>query len=361
MRAPSMLTAVFFTILVITLVALPGGATHAQGSADLSLEQQIQAALANAGFDPGPADGKLGQKTRRAIGAWQRANGHAATGFLTKEQLRTILTKTTPAVTLEPKCADLPGRYLGENHAECWEEIENQPGCFLWRDHYHSDQTTKWTGECRRRVAEGRGMYSISAGSEHSSFEGTGMLVNSKANGRWVVSWGSGDRYEGEFSDGERHGYGTYTWPDGGRYEGEWHDTEQHGFGSRTWPNGDRYEGEWRDGKVHGRGTYNWANGDRYEGEWRDDKRTGRGTLTWANGNRYEGQLRDNKRTGFGTYTWPNGDRYEGQLRDNKPHGYGTYTLADGTRSQGQWRDGCFGERNRKWAVVNTTKAACGF
>jgi hypothetical protein len=194
MRSPLSFAFSRLTLLAIALLVLPLEPSLAQGTADVSLEQRIQAALAKAGFDPGPADSKFGPKTRRAIQAWQRANGYDGTGYLTREQLRSILTKALPTVTLEPKCAELPGQYLGASHAECWEEIENQPGCFLWRTHYHSDQTTKWTGQCRNGVAEGRGTYSVSAGSEHSSYEGAGMLVNGKANGSWVEKWADGDR-----------------------------------------------------------------------------------------------------------------------------------------------------------------------
>lgn len=37
--------------------------------------KQIQIALKNAGYDPGPIDGKMGAKTREAIKAFQQANG----------------------------------------------------------------------------------------------------------------------------------------------------------------------------------------------------------------------------------------------------------------------------------------------
>jgi peptidoglycan hydrolase-like protein with peptidoglycan-binding domain len=42
--------------------------------------KEIQAALKNAGFDPGTPDGKLGQKTRQAIKEFQKANGLDADG-----------------------------------------------------------------------------------------------------------------------------------------------------------------------------------------------------------------------------------------------------------------------------------------
>ena len=53
--------------------------------------RRIQSALAAAGFDPGPADGRLGPRTRRAIEAWQRARGYAATGKLTEMQIEELL------------------------------------------------------------------------------------------------------------------------------------------------------------------------------------------------------------------------------------------------------------------------------
>ena len=386
------LAVVCFTLLAITL-ALPGEAARAQGSTDVNLVRQVQAALANAGFNPGPADGKAGPRTRKAIQAWQRAHGHAATGTLTRNQLRSLLAVTTPTRALRPKCAELPGRYLGENHAECWEQAANRPGCFVWDPHYHSDRTTRWTGRCRRGVAEGRGMLSVSAGSEHSAKRGTGTLVGGKASGHWIVEWADGDRFEGQYRDGKVHGRGRYSWkgtgeytgregrhegqwrdgkahghgvkvwPDGGRYEGQWRDGKQHGRGTYTWPNGNRYQGQWRDGKRTGYGTYTRASGDRYEGEHRDGKAHGRGTETWSNGDRYDGEFRDGKAHGYGTYTWADGDRYEGEYRGGKAHGYGTYTQANGDRYEGQWRDGCFEDRagNRARVGTGVTSADCGW
>jgi hypothetical protein len=90
----------------------------------------------------------------------------------------------------------------------------------------------------------------------------------------------------------------------------------KHGYGVKVWANGDRYEGEWREGTKHGKyfsassfcqsvqrsrhvrlltyacigkGTYTWANGDRYIGEWCDDKKHGKGAFHFANGRRKEG------------------------------------------------------------------------
>lgn len=46
--------------------------------------RHIQTALANAGYDPGAIDGRMGRKTREAIRAFQRANNLAVDGKVGK-------------------------------------------------------------------------------------------------------------------------------------------------------------------------------------------------------------------------------------------------------------------------------------
>lgn len=233
------------------------------------------------------------------------------------------------SVAFDPKCADLPGQYLDENHAECWVEFENQPGCFRWTTHYHSDQNHRWSGQCRGGIAEGQGTLSETAGSNHDAWEGTGTLSGGKLNGRWIEQWADGDRSDAEYRDGKVNGFGTYTTADGYRYEGEWRDSKKNGRGIETWADGDRYEGEFVDGKRTGQGTYLYPGGSRYEGEWRDGKRTGQGTYFYPSGTRYEGEWRDSKRNGRGTEFFYDGSRFEGEWRDDKRNGRGTGFLSD--------------------------------
>ena len=215
-----------------------------------------------------------------------------------------------------PICAQLPGQYLGENHAECWEEFENQRGCHWWSHHFHSDRTARWSGRCDEGLAEGRGTLSVSAGSEHSSYEGTGRFSGGKGNGRWTGTYADGTRFEVEYRDGKANGYGSVT----------------------------------------------YANGNRYEGEYRDDKRHGRGTFTFADGDRYEGEYRDGKRHGRGTFTFASGARYEGAFRDGKAHGWGKVTTSGGETYSGEWRDGCVGGPDyASWMTLGTDSDVCGF
>jgi len=101
--------------------------------------------------------------------------------------------------------------------------------------------------------------------------------------------------YEGEYRDGKKNGRGVLVWADGDRYDGEWKDSKMHGRGKFSDENG-VYEGEYRDGKKNGSGVLVWADGDRYEGEWKDSKTHGRGKFSDQNGV-YEGEYRDGKKT----------------------------------------------------------------
>ena len=244
-----------------TVVTPPAPSPEAvEASLDLKRveRQRIQIGLQGKGFNPGSPDGKFGHRTRGALQAWQRKSGHAATGYLTRDQAETILAQTPPVALLRPKCAELPGRHLGKNHAECWEKIANRPECYLWRTHYHSDQIMKWTGSCRSGVAEGHGMYSLSAGSEHSAYEGTGTLVGGKASGHWIDTWADGNRYEGELRAGKRHGRGVMKFSSGNRYEGEWEYNKAHGWGVYTTKNGKGYKGVFTRGCLWKNAGY-WA------------------------------------------------------------------------------------------------------
>ena len=78
------------------------------------------------------------------------------------------------------------------------------------------------------------------------------------------------------------------------RSDSEGRSTMPHGrgvFSCTSGPSkGNKYDGEFWDGKKHGRGVYLSVDGDQYEGEFRDGKRHGRGLFTSADGSqRYEG------------------------------------------------------------------------
>ncbi|TNV76092.1 hypothetical protein FGO68_gene6815 [Halteria grandinella] len=76
--------------------------------------------------------------------------------------------------------------------------------------------------------------------------------------------------YIGELNDKFRaHGCGKQSaLSHGGSYEGEWYDGELHGFGVLVHGSGDKYEGMFEKGERRGQGTITHANGTVLEGKW---------------------------------------------------------------------------------------------
>jgi peptidoglycan hydrolase-like protein with peptidoglycan-binding domain len=52
--------------------------------------KQLQSALAQAGYDPGPIDGKLGSRTREALKKAQKDKGLSATGQIDQETMAAL-------------------------------------------------------------------------------------------------------------------------------------------------------------------------------------------------------------------------------------------------------------------------------
>ena len=121
-------------------------------------------------------------------------------------------------------------------------------------------------------------------------------------NGLGVFTWGRGkkqfDSYEGDWQNGNRHGFGisqeclgdlkaTGTsnvgrkkWK---RYTGSWIEDRMEGFGKFTWDEEENpanrkqilvreYEGQWHNGLREGYGKLTKSNKDTFEGIWRGDK-----------------------------------------------------------------------------------------
>ena len=88
-------------VSVILLLVLFGSGAWAEDGAALEAElgltradrRLIQSSLAAQGFDPGPADGVFGRRTRAAIGQWQAARGEDPTGYLNAEAVKSLLTR----------------------------------------------------------------------------------------------------------------------------------------------------------------------------------------------------------------------------------------------------------------------------
>jgi len=187
----------------------------------------------------------------------------------------------------------------------------------------------------------GKGLYVYTGGNKYE-----GEFKDGEQDGQGTFTLSDGKKYVGEWKEGKWNGQGTFTSPDEYKYVGEWKDGIMSGQGTLTYSDGEKYVGSWKDGKKNGQGTGTYPNGDKYVGEWKDDLPNGQGTITYPNGNKYIGEWKDGERNGQGTITSPDGGKYLGGWKNGEQDGQGTFTLSDGTKFVGEWKD------NKPWNVT---------
>ena len=104
--------------------------------------------------------------------------------------------------------------------------------------------------------------------------------------------------------DNKGFAYGTGSASGTAKYDGEFRNGKKQGFGKKQWPKtGDTYVGEFDDDYRHGYGTYSW------------------GKLSPYAGQQYIGDYVKDFREGFGTYHWPNGDKFTGNWKRDIRYG----------------------------------------
>ena len=128
-------------------------------------------------------------------------------------------------------------------------------------------------------------------------------------------------KYIGQVLNGVPEGKGIMYWNNGCRYEGEWRNNKKDGKGIFYYANGDRYEGDFRNGKIEGRGIFIGKNGEKYIGDFKDNRKEGKGIEYYTDGGRYEGDIKNDKRDGKGIYYFANGNRDMGDFSNGNPIG----------------------------------------
>ena len=72
-------------------------------------------------------------------------------------------------------------------------------------------------------------------------------------DGKGLLTWADGRRYEGQFKADKRNGRGKFVWSDGRTYDGLWLDGKQHGEGILSTADGSsKRRGTWQNGKNVG-------------------------------------------------------------------------------------------------------------
>ena len=94
----------------------------------------------------------------------------------------------------------------------------------------------------------------------------------SPSDGRVIMTFPNGDRYDGDFEGGKRRGCGTFEFSNGRIYIGQFQDDQFEGLGVWTLENGTQYVGEFKDNRCHGKGTFTFADRTSEQGIWEQGK-----------------------------------------------------------------------------------------
>lgn len=250
----------------------------------------------------------------------------------------------------------LPAEHRHPDHARPWQwlwrakrvqvasvEGVSGPASFVW-----PDTGIRYEGDWRDGKRHGFGV-----STQASRFQCTELSRHVSPRSR--TSHAPLPTDVGYWESDKKHGRGRQTWEDGSSYDGMWEAGQKQGYGVYSWQDGERYEGEWRADEEHGRGVYRWSSGDVYNGEWEAGAKHGYGVHVWGEGpwkgDRYEGQWRSDTQNGEGTYRWNDGRVYQGGWLAHKRHGFGRYTFPDGAFYEGAWVEGFReGFGTQRWA-----------
>ena len=99
--------------------------------------------------------------------------------------------------------------------SECWKELANQPGCYVWDNDLVPEQTVTWTGECAESLAQGTGTLKWVRDGGKKTTESTGQLQAGKSHGRWVLRLADGASMKARMWRGSGTAGGSCAWRTG--------------------------------------------------------------------------------------------------------------------------------------------------
>ncbi|CAK4085668.1 unnamed protein product [Aphanomyces euteiches] len=203
---------------------------------------------------------------------------------------------------------ELSGRGKYSWPDESWYEGDVKGGKRHGNGYFQSsNRITSYDGEWvdGKQHGVGRMVYDDANGIEYD-----GEWKAALRDGQGTMKYGSGNVYQGQWIAGVKCGHGVMHWFDKmEQYDGDWLDDKQHGNGVHVWKaqdkRGNRYEGEFANGVRDGFGVFYYANGARYEGHWENNVKNGPGLFFFEDGSIYEGEfvhdrmvdINDNRKT----------------------------------------------------------------
>ena len=348
-------------IPALIFLAFLSGAAPAQAQQDVPMPRDIrvlvQKGLAFLGFDPGPADGVFGRRTRAAIWDWQAKNESETTGYLTQVEAETLTIAGMKAGQAQDREMEEPAGRLpvgadrkgeprpnrpqhrvlrlptcGEDKMPdgCWRELSSPAKCQIWLPGYHpsglfgTGETVTWTGGCQYGLAHGRGTLEV------AELRYTGAFVEGKRQGRWVIRGPDGTVSELDYVDDKIHGWEVLRYDDGAILRTPFVDGLRHGVSIFRGADGSKRETPFVSGKRHGREIIRTSKGTVIERHYKDGKEHGRTVLRSSDGTVWILPFVNGTAHGLAIKRYPYGSVTETPYVDGKKHG----------RKIDRWRDG---------------------
>ena len=261
--------------------------------------------------------------------------------------------------------------------AECWMELANHAGCYLWEPDFHPYKIATWTAECSGGLAQGTGTVrwvwdldrkpqeesppsekaapspnesgpdrgpKVRTGSP-SSFQNEPTCAGQpKGTACWMelsnqpgcYVWNGSLAVDatviwtGECAEGMGEGTGTLNWVwDGGKESSE-------------------TTGRLQAGKRHGQWVLRDSDGGVGEGPYVEGERHGQWMDRLASGEVQEGPYQRGKRHGVWVWRGPTGGVFEGPYVEGERHGQWVERYANGTVSEGPCVEGV---RHGQWVL----------
>jgi len=207
-----------------------------------------------------------------------------------------------------------------------WKYAKEYNGYKTYTWSYNLGKSDKYEGEWLNGTRT-KGTITYSSGNKY-----VGNFSDGKFNGEGVFYYVSGGKYSGNWKNGKMEGYGTIYYQDSWRYVGNWVANQRVGFGKLYDDLGVlKFEGTFKDDEKS-QGTYYYDN-NKYVGSFDNGLENGYGTLYFDNKDYYSGNWLNGYQNGSGKYYWANGNYYDGNWSNGNRNGYGTIY-----NSKGQWQ-----------------------
>lgn len=259
---------------------------------------------------------------------------------------------------------------------------DEMSGCSVGTFKTDEGLSVRWTGPCVEGKAQGRGIAQWSIAGQPAG-HGEGGYRAGLLDGRAIVTNKEYTRVEAEFVNGKINGRCVLLYRDGKKFNGQCADDQPNGTGRMTLASGELQIGTFRNGRQSGQGVALSADrSGQYFGNFVDDKSSGYGTRIFPDGSWYQGDFADGFFEGDGVAVSADGEYYRGHFKhgardgegeavssssfyrghwaDNLPDGYGEWVLPNEVNA-GEWHRGCLSTDDGRWATLGKTRADCGF